>query len=94
MIFIRRLIWDAWNVGHIARHRVDPEEVEAVCQGDPLVQRSYRRRLVLIGPTATGRMLAVILAPEGRGVYYPVTARPASLRERGLYQHEKGGRPR
>ena len=22
---------DAWNVGHIARHRVDPEEVEEVC---------------------------------------------------------------
>jgi len=31
VIFMRRLVWDVWNVGHIARHRVDPEEVEEVC---------------------------------------------------------------
>jgi hypothetical protein len=35
-------------------------------------------------------MLAIILDPEGRGVYYPVTARPASRKERALYQREKG----
>ncbi|HZS02167.1 MAG TPA: BrnT family toxin [Chloroflexota bacterium] len=91
MVFVRRLRWDAWNVTHIARHSVVPEEVEEVCHGDPLAQQTYSRRLVLIGPTATGRMLAVVLAPMGRGVYYPVTARPASRKERGLYRQEKRG---
>jgi hypothetical protein len=38
-------------------------------------------------------MLAVILDPEEEeGVYYPVTARPASRKERRLYREQKGGR--
>jgi hypothetical protein len=28
MLFVRRLIWDTWNIAHIARHDVIPEEVE------------------------------------------------------------------
>lgn len=88
MIFVRRLVWDNLNVVHIARHEVIPEEVEEVCHGKPLVLQSYKDRLVFIGPTAAGRMLAVILDPEGKGMYYPVTARPASRKERALYRQE------
>jgi uncharacterized DUF497 family protein len=91
MVFIRRLLWDAWNVAHIARHQVTPEEVEEVCHGDPVVRAGYRGRIVLIGPTGRGRILSVILAPLGRGVYYPVTAFPASRRMRRSYHPEKGG---
>ncbi len=29
---IDRLIWDAGNINHIARHSVIPEEVEEVCE--------------------------------------------------------------
>ena len=90
MLFVRRLIWDIWNVAHMALHRVNPEEVEEICHGAPLVQQSYKERLVLIGPTLSGRMLAAVLAPEGAGVYYPVTARSASRRERALYKRERG----
>ena len=35
-------------------------------------------------------MLEVVLDPEGRGVYYVVTAHPASRKDRALYQQEKG----
>ncbi len=28
MIVIRRLIWNSWNIEHIARHDVTPDEVE------------------------------------------------------------------
>ena len=90
MITVRRLVWDPWNVGHIARHQVSPEEVEEVCQGNPLVLTGYMARLIVIGPTREGRMVAAILAPEETGVYYPVTARPASRKERALYHREKG----
>lgn len=90
MTFVRRLVWDAWNVAHIARHDVKPEEVEEVCHGDPLVQRGYRGWTVLVGPTVAGRMLEVVLDPLGRGVYYPVTAHPASRKDRRLYYQEKG----
>jgi hypothetical protein len=34
-------------------------------------------------------MLAVVLEPVSASVYYPVTARPASRKERRLYQEEQ-----
>jgi len=46
---------------------------------------------MLIGPTLAARMLSVVLEPEGEGVFYPVTARPASRKERRRYQQEQGG---
>ena len=82
MFNIRRLIWESWNVTHMARHAVTPDEVEEVAHGQPLVQRGHSGRLLIFGPTNAGRLLTVVLDPEPEpGVYYPVTARPASRRE-------------
>jgi hypothetical protein len=91
MLFVRRLIWDAWNMAHIARHDAVPEEVEQVCHNDPITDQSYGGRLRVLGLTRSRRMLTAILAPYGRGVYYPVTARPASRKEPRLYREQKGG---
>ena len=89
---IKRLIWDEWNIDHIARHDVLPEEVEEVCKSDPLVQTGNKGRVVTIGLTKAKRWLEVILDPEmEEGVYYVVTAHTANRKERGLYQKEKGG---
>ena len=63
MIVIRGLIWDSWNVAHIARHEVTPDEVEEVCHGEYIVRQTYDERLLLIGPALNGRMLVVILGP-------------------------------
>jgi hypothetical protein len=41
MIFIRRLVWDSWNVAHIARHEVTPDEVEEVCHGEHIASQTY-----------------------------------------------------
>ena len=90
MIYIRLLIWDTWNVAHIARHQVFPEEVEEVCKGGSVVREGYRGRIVLIGPAEAGRMLAIVLEGVGDDVYYVVTARPADRKERRVYQEEKG----
>lgn len=94
MIYIQRLIWDSWNVGHIARHNVTPDEVEEACHTAPLVQETHSGRFLLTGPTANGRMLAVVLDPElETGVYYPVTARSADRKERRMYaERQKGGK--
>jgi len=86
MIFVRRLRFNEWNIDHIARHDVTPEEVEEVCQGKPAFSATYNDRLRVIGPTRAGRMLTVILAPEDDDTYYPVTARPASRKERRRYE--------
>lgn len=91
MITVRRLTWDDWNVAHIARHGVTPEDVEEVCQGDYLVRQTYQGRFLVIGPSTSGNLLSAILAPEGEGVYYVVTARPAAKKERRIYRQLKGG---
>ena len=92
MILIKRLIWDDWNVAHIAKHDVIPDEVDEVCQCDPLVQKGNHGRIVLIGPTMTDKILEVVLDPEpDKGIYYVVTAHIASKKDRILYIKEKGG---
>ena len=90
MLSIRRLRWDPGNISHIARHSVTIEEAEEACHGDPATLQSYLGRIIVIGPTQAGRMLAVVLEPEGTDAYRPVTARPASRRERRYYQQHKG----
>ena len=94
MIVVRKLIWDVWNISHIARHHVTPDEVEAICHRDPLILRGQQKnRLVLIGSTEEERMLAVILESEGSGIYYPITAYPADKKDIVLYNRlkNKGG---
>lgn len=92
MLVVSRLIWDDWNVGHIARHNVVPDEVEQVCHGKSVMSKTYKGRLRVVGPTEIGRILTVILDPENKkGVYYPITARTADRKERKNYMREIGG---
>ena len=86
MVVIERLIWDPWNVRHIARHGVRPQEVEEVRHGPFATRASYGHRIMLIGRTLDGRALAVVLEPMNETDYYVVTARPASRKERRFYQ--------
>lgn len=95
-LLINTLIWEDSNVAHIGRHDVTPLEVEQTCQGSHIVRKGKKGRLLVIGLTEQGRMITAALDPEdAEGVYYPVTARPASKKERRLYQEEqeenKGG---
>lgn len=89
MLYILRLIWDSWNIAHIARHGVTQDEVEEICHNDPLVQTGKKGRLLIIGFNQGGKMLTVILDEESQGIYYPVTARAASKKERKLYKGEE-----
>lgn len=94
MILITRLIWDDWNMNHIAPHGVTPREVEEACHSEHLSWQSYNDRLVLIGITNAPKILAVVLAPQAdEGVYYVVTARIAHKKERQLYRDylQRGG---
>lgn len=92
MILIRKLIWDSWNVNHIARHHVVPDEVEALCHRLPVVLRGQQKsRLVLIGQTEEKRILGVVLEARGNGKYYPITAYDADEHDTLLYRRLRGG---
>lgn len=91
MTSFKALVWDDWNIAHIARHSVTKDEVEEVVLGEVQWSWTYGGRIRLIGPTQAEQMLTVILAPKQEGNYYPVTARPASRSERRRYTQWKGG---
>jgi uncharacterized DUF497 family protein len=91
LLSLKHLVWDAWNVEHIARHGATPEEVTVVCLGEVIVRQSYQGRLLIVGPNSKGQLLAVVLAPQAEdGVYYPITARVADSKEQRLYESETG----
>lgn len=92
VILVRKLIWDTWNLQHIARHQVTPEEVEAACYNDPLVLRGQQKgRLVLIGKTNEERILGMVVEGKGYGKYYVVTAYDVSITDKVLYKRLRGG---
>jgi uncharacterized DUF497 family protein len=92
VIQVKKLIWDSWNIKHIARHNVTTEEVEAVCHGLALILRGKQKgRLLLTGSTEEKRMVSVVLESQGNGSYYPITAYDADSRDITLYNRLKGG---
>lgn len=92
MVTINKLIWDDFNIDHIAVHSVTVKQVEEICQGEFIARQTYNGRLLLTGPDSTGNLLSVVLAPEGNDEYYIVTARSAAKKERRDYrQTQEGG---
>ncbi|MDO8638762.1 MAG: BrnT family toxin [Candidatus Daviesbacteria bacterium] len=87
-MIIRRLIWDEWNIEHIARHNVEPEEVEEVCKSKNLFNKWKNKTYRVIGQTEDGRYLTIFLAPRIGQSYYPVTARDATERERKVFRRK------
>ena len=87
--------WDSANVGHIARHKVEPEEAEEAATDPAAIAADsiYRgpngqRRSGLIGATETGRVLFLVLE-ERQGKLRVATARPANTAERLRYETEE-----
>ena len=87
---IDEFIWNEDRIDHIARHNVTPEELEEVCFGIALVQRTKSEGenpvYYVLGQTMAGRYLfcVVIQFPDSRG--YPVTARIMTDKEKRRYK--------
>ncbi|HSW88537.1 MAG TPA: hypothetical protein VLG12_05235 [Candidatus Saccharimonadales bacterium] len=90
-IKIEKLIWDDWNIAHIARHDIIPEEVEYICKANPQVEEANKGRIRVTSTTEKGRIVSAFLDPESdEGVYYPVSARDASKKEKKQYKEWQG----
>ena len=90
---IQHLIWDDVNEAHIwQKHRVSRADVEEVAFGPASslrVRGTYQNRYFVTGPKADGTLLVLVLAPKGRGRYYPVTAYKADNKDRREYYQWK-----
>ncbi len=94
MARFENLRWNPSNINHILRHGVRTGEVIEALRDAVHVESTYGGRLLMIGATAAGRYIAVILDPEPIDVYFPVTARPASRKERArLAVHRQEQQP-
>lgn len=88
---IEQLVWDEWNLDHIAKHGVTYEDVEAVIKGPAVARAIYKQRFLVVGPTPDGRVPAVVVGPDPHvaGSFCTFSARPASRQERRDYQQQR-----
>ena len=83
---IQGFFWDEWNVVHIARHNVRPEEVEEIAFDDDPVVRKHEKVRFLYGKTIDGRYLFTVYVVKGPGLAWVITSRDMDERERRLYK--------
>jgi uncharacterized DUF497 family protein len=80
-----RFDWDDANRGHIARHDVTVEEVEAAFNGDTLELGDYivggEQRYEDLGITDSGRILFLVTTLRGQSIR-PITAFDATRIQR------------
>lgn len=88
-MIIRKLIWDEWNIDHIVRHHVEPEEVEQACMSKNVFTKAKSGLYRLIGQSNDGRYLTILLAPRFGGSFFPVTARDSDKKEKRRLKSEK-----
>ncbi len=87
-IIIKKLIWDKFNVEHIKKHNVVKEEGEEVAKSLIAHKIGKKGRFIAIGRSGT-RLLSLVLSRKDQGVYYVVTARDSSKKERReIYEKE------
>lgn len=89
------LEWDDGNLDEIARHQVTAIEVFQVLDGSPVFVRNkkqHQARLIMIGPTAGGRILSVPIAETPvDGLWRPATGWVSTEAEKARYRAMRGG---
>lgn len=87
-VTVKQLIWDAWNLEHIKKHRLTVNEVEVATVNSLAQKKGKKGRYIIIGRSGK-RIVSVAVSRKGTGIYYVVTARDADKRERNiLYEKE------
>ncbi len=88
------LIWDDWNIDHIAKHGIIPKEVEEAVRDRHRVRlrlgtsRFGLKRYKIIGCTKAGRYLRVLLDLKKEG-FYVVTSYDAPDSDIRLYRRRR-----
>ena len=85
-----RFDWDVHNVGHLARHNVQPEEAEQALSGqivdlDYSVTEDGEERWTAMGQTTAARLLVIVWTVLDDGSYRTITAYPATKGLESVY---------
>ena len=84
--------WNQWNIEHLAKHGIDPEEAEEVVRetAGPYPRHIGEDKLLVWGPGRGGRLLQVIFVVDDDGTAFVIHGRELTNREKGL--HRRKGR--
>jgi uncharacterized protein len=81
--------WDAYNIGHIARHQIATDEVEEVFDAKYYLVRGRDGRYAAFGQSAARRYLFCVLERTAQaGQVRVVTARDMEFWERRLFKRK------
>ena len=90
-IRITKLLWDEWNITHIARHKVIQQEVElSLTDKNAIFLKAKQGRIMVLGRAEARLITSVLNEQETSGVYYVITARDMSKKERAFYRARGG----
>lgn len=88
-IKIKELIWDEYNIEHIKKHNVTVSEAEEAVENFIVHKTGKKGRYIAMGRSGT-RLISLIVRRVSSGVYYLVSARDSSKKERReIYEKEK-----
>ncbi len=88
-IVIKELVWDAYNIEHIKKHSITVDEAEEAVKNFISHKKGKSGRYLAIGKSSS-RLISLIVKRESVGVYYLVTARDSSKKERReIYEKEQ-----
>lgn len=86
---ISQILWDLDSILHIARHNIQPEEVEeAIFETDSIVLKSRQGRYIVLSQTGAGRYLMIVVAFKMKGRVRVITAREMNRKERTYYKSQ------
>jgi len=79
--------WNAWNIHHIGRHGVSPQEAEQVVRGARPLFRGDGKYLAR-GRGSGGRWLQVIYVLDDDGTIFVIHSRPMGEREKRRWRRK------
>ena len=83
--------WIEWNIDHIERHGVLPEDAEWVVNHTrrPYPQRAAHDKCVVRGQTEAGQFLEVVYVIEPDDRVFVITARPLKDNEKRQFRRRR-----
>lgn len=83
--------WNQWNVEHISKHGIEPEEAELVLVSAeapfPLIHGDGK--WLAWGRGSGGRLLQVIFVLDDDGIIFVIHARPLTEREKRQFRRRR-----
>lgn len=82
--------WNPWNVAHLRRHGIDPEEAEDVVLEADAPYPTYRGdgKWAVWGPGRGGRYVQVVFILDDDETAFIIHARPLTEREKRRFRRQ------